>query len=219
MTRSSVLAAGYRESLEQIDQWFNLVVQQNPGVIACHRGCSACCHGPFDISLADHLLVQEGFLALASSDQATVLERARAQVHQMLVHEPDWDLATGIGGLGEDRFDRVSDLMSQEPCPLLDDTGRCRIYDHRPLVCRMMGLGIVTPMDRLIENACPILDQFPLYSALPAQPFDLETFEAAEMAYNEAAAVELVGTPGMAGFETTIALALVNIAEKSQPGK
>jgi Fe-S-cluster containining protein len=125
-------------------------------------------------------------------------------------------MTRGIEGLGDDRFDQLSDSMHQEPCPFLDHTGQCQVYEYRPLVCRMMGLGIVTPLDRHIENACPILDQFPRYASLPPQSFDLETFEETEMAYNEAAATELFGASGLAGYETTIALALVNSAGKDQ---
>jgi Fe-S-cluster containining protein len=29
-----------------------------------------------------------------------------------------------------------------QPCPALETDGRCGIYDHRPLVCRSMGIPI-----------------------------------------------------------------------------
>ena len=96
--------------------------------------------------------------------------------------------------LGEDRFDRLTDALADEPCPLLDEAGRCRIYADRPLVCRLIGLGMRTPTGRLIENACPIQDRFPGYAALAPAPFDLEAFEEGEVECLRAAAVRRFGT-------------------------
>lgn len=123
---------------------------------------------------------------------------------------PGWDLDEGLGGITEEEFDRVSEAMADQPCPLLDDRGACRIYEDRPLVCRMIGLGIVTPAGRVIDNACPIADEFPDYAALPPELLDLEGLEELEHACLEAASVELFGTPNQAGYETTIALAVTS---------
>ena len=125
--------------------------------------------------------------------------------------EPGWNIENGVGGLAEAAFDRLSEAMADEPCPLLNDKGGCRIYESRPLVCRVMGLGIVTPTGRVIENACPIAGEFPDYERLPPQPFDLEALEDLEVACLEAASVELFNTPNQSGFETTIALTIVTM--------
>lgn len=125
----------------------------------------------------------------------------------MLEVEPEWNVREGLEGITEEAFDRVSDALSNEPCPLLSDEGACRVYEDRPLVCRLIGLGMVTPAGRVIENACPIAGDFPMYAALPPQLFDLEKLEELEVACLEAASVELFGTPDRAGFETTIAAA------------
>ena len=130
--------------------------------------------------------------------------------------EPTWDMKEGLAGLTEEAFDRVSETMRDEPCPLLNEEGACRIYPDRPLVCRMIGLGIVTPAGRVIENACPIAAQFPEYDALPLQLLDLETLEELEVACLEAGSMQLFGTPNRAGFETTIALALTTSKVKGE---
>ena len=80
--------------------------------------------------------------------------------------EPDWSSPYAVDALGEDRFDRLTDALAAEPCPLLDAAGRCAIYADRPLVCRMIGLGMRTPTGRAIENGCPIQDRFPGYRSL-----------------------------------------------------
>ncbi len=212
MSRSSLIALGYRELLEEIDHWFAQAVEAHPAVVPCRAGCSACCHGPFDISTADQLLLREGWRKLSEGAKHAVLIRARRQVSEMRAREPAWNPDSGIGGLGEERFDLLCEAMSLEPCPMLDEAGRCRVYDDRPMVCRMTGLGVATPAGRIIDNACPILDDFPAYRVLPPQFFDLETWEDAEMAYLDAAAAELSEQPATASYETTIAQAIVSFA-------
>jgi Fe-S-cluster containining protein len=160
--------------------------------------------------------VREAVARLPPDERALVEERARASAARLLARAPDWQHPFAIADLGEDRFDNLADSLADEPCPLLDDRGRCRIYESRPLVCRMIGLGMHTHGGRTIENACPIQDEFPAYAALPPQPFDLERFEEAEAAFLEAAAAELLGSPGEAEFETTIALAIAGEKVRSE---
>jgi len=197
----------YRELLEQLDRWFQTVREQHPGVIPCRTGCTACCHGPFDISAADVLLVRAGVQSLPEAQQRAVRLRAAALVTLMRDEEPGWD-GGAIGDIGEDRFDALAEMLADEPCPCLDESGACLIYQYRPLVCRAMGLPMRTRGNRIIENACPIQDQFPEYAALAPQSFDLESLEAEESACLEAASVELFGSPLRSNYETTIAGAI-----------
>lgn len=197
----------YRELLEQLDRWFNAVRERHPGVIPCRPGCTACCHGPFDISVADVLLVRAGVQSLPPEQQRAVRQRADALVTLMREVEPGWD-GGAIGDIGEDRFDALADRLADEPCPCLDASGGCLIYRYRPLVCRTMGLSMHTRGNRIIENACPIQGRFPEYATMAPQPFDLESLEAVEMACLEAAAVELLGPPMRSNYETTIAGAI-----------
>ncbi len=201
----------YRALLEQLDRRFEIARREHPDILPCRRGCSACCYGPFDISTADLLLVREGVRKLPREANLAVRDAARALLARIAALAPDWTEPYDLATLGEERFDDIADTLAPEPCPLLDQTGGCRIYQHRPLICRLMGLGLISPGGRTIPNECPIQEDFPFYANLPPQPFDLETFEEAELACLEAAAVELFGSPTRAGFETTIAAALVSL--------
>jgi hypothetical protein len=116
-----------------------------------------------------------------------------------------WDVAA----LGDDIFDELVDALEDDSCPALDDEGRCRIYHSRPMICRLMGLGLLTPGGPVLENSCPIQDDFPEYAALPPQPFDLNAWEARETVLMERAAVILFGNDPNAGYETTVAGAAV----------
>ena len=57
-------AEAWQSALERLDRWFSDARERLPGVIPCGPGCSACCHGPFDISVADALLLREGLAEL-----------------------------------------------------------------------------------------------------------------------------------------------------------
>lgn len=200
-------ADGYRSLLGQLDEWFARG-RAASACVPCRRGCTACCHGPFDISAADAELVTDAVRRLPSGERDTVLARATALLDRMRAIEPGWTAPYDVAAIGERRFDRLTDALAEEPCPLLDDTGRCRIYADRPLVCRLMGLSMATPTGRVIENACPIQDRFPGYAELPPVPFALEEFEVEEMKCLQAAALRCFGDAERWTFETTIAAAV-----------
>ena len=199
----------YPALLAGIDTWQADARERHPGVIPCRAGCSACCYGPFDISVADALLVRDGVRALPSGVRAEVRQRAEAQIRAMRRAEPElaapWDIAV----LGEARFDALVEAFEGEPCPALDPAGACRIYHHRPMICRLMGLGLETPDGHVIENACPIQADYPEYQGLAPQLFDWDGWEAAEPDALIGAAARLLGDEGRSGYETTVAGAIL----------
>jgi Fe-S-cluster containining protein len=207
--------AAYRTLLGRLDAWFAEGRRTAAGRVPCRGGCSACCHGPFDISIADAELIREAVARLPSAERAEVRGRAAALRERMRVLEPSWSAPYEIAAVGEAGFDRVSDALAAEPCPLLDAAGRCRIYADRPLVCRLIGLGMATPAGRVVENACPIQDRFPGYADLAPTMFELEEFEEEEAACLRAAAARRLGDVGRWAFETTIAAV---VAEEAAAG-
>ena len=199
----------YRKLLTRLDAWFAAARRDAGGVVPCREGCTACCHGPFDISVADAELLGEALDRMPAADRARVTERAQALLARMRALEPDWSPPYAVDALGEDRFDRLTDALAAEPCPLLDETGRCGIYADRPLVCRMIGLGMRTPAGRTIDNACPIQERFPGYASLAPAMFELEAFEEVELVCLREAAARRFGDRERWGFETTIAAAIL----------
>ena len=197
--------ADYRGLLERLDAWFADGRQAAGGLVPCRGGCSACCHGPFDISVADAELIEEAVSRLGEAERREVIGRAETLLARMRDLEPGWSPPYAVDALGEDRFDRMTEALAAEPCPLLDDAGRCRIYADRPLVCRMIGLAMRTPAGRVIENACPIQERFPGYADLPPVPFELEALEEEELECLRDAARRRFGTAERSGIETTIA--------------
>ena len=206
--RESPLA--YRALLERLDRWFAGARAKHPGVIPCTGGCSACCHGPFDISVADAELLAHAVRALPDAERQEVRARAEALMLRIAGLLPGWQAPHDVASVGDDAFDLMGTTLANEPCPLLDPEGRCRIYADRPLVCRLIGLSMVTPAGRVIENMCPIQEQFPVYEALPPVAFDLEGFEVEEIEALQAAARRLLGTADEETYETTIAAAILD---------
>jgi Fe-S-cluster containining protein len=197
-----VTADDYRSLLGRLQDWFDRGRREAGGHLPCRGGCSACCHGPFDISVADAELIDQAVAGLSPADRDEVVRRAAGLLERMRALEPGWTPPYDIAELGEDRFDRLADALAAEPCPLLDEAGRCRIYHDRPLVCRLIGLAMITPAGRVIANDCPIQGRFPGYAGLAPTSFELEAFEEVE-----AAALGAAGRRAgrAATFETTIA--------------
>lgn len=200
-------ALRYRTLLETLDAWTDEARARHPGLLPCRRGCTACCHGPFDISVADVLLLQHTMAALPADRREALASRAVAAARRQQMLALDWAPPHDIRTLGEARFDALCEALAAEPCPCLEE-GACAVYEGRPAVCRLIGLGLEALDGRVLPNACPIQDDFPSYAALPGQPFDLAAFEATEEACLVEAGLALFGTEAAAGFETTIALAL-----------
>lgn len=211
------MTATYRRLLEQLNDWFDRGRLGAGGVVPCRGGCSTCCHGPFDISVADAELVETAVSRLPDAVRTEVVARASDLLAKMRALEPEWPAPYAVDALGEPRFDRLTEALATEPCPLLDRAGGCRIYADRPQVCRMIGLGMCTPAGRGIENACPIQDRFPGYADVKPVPFDLESFEEGEADCLRAAAARRFGDPQRNDFETTIAAAVAGCGSLESP--
>lgn len=199
----------YPELLARLDAWQEDVRERFPGVVPCRSGCSACCHGPFDISAADARVVREGVASLPYPVRVAVEQRARVQVGGMARSEPGFEFPWDVSRIEESRFDALVDAQAGEPCPALDFEGRCLIYEWRPMICRVMGLGMRTGSGAGLANGCPIQDDFPAYRELPLQEFDLETWEEQERSALDAAGSELFPEAPNPEFETTIAGAIL----------
>ncbi|RRA47311.1 YkgJ family cysteine cluster protein [Acidipila sp. EB88] len=116
--------------------------------LACRPGCTPCCHGVFRISQLDALRLQTALDALRLEDPqraAAVTMRAEALVATLSAEFPG-DATTGR--LDEQHtpeqeaaWEGFSDLPAADTaCAALDPaSGRCELYDGRPLTCRIFG--------------------------------------------------------------------------------
>lgn len=165
--------------LTTLDTWFSRgLADAGPGVVPCREGCTACCHGPFDISPADARMVREAVDALPNDVAVGIRSRAAAQRARYAAMVPGWGPPWEVAELSEEAFDALADALAHEPCPALDPVrGSCLIHSSRPATCRLTGLGVVTLEGDVLDNVCPIQGDYPAYAALAPTPFDLLRFE------------------------------------------
>jgi Fe-S-cluster containining protein len=131
-----------RRLLADLQEAFDRVAARAGHRLACRPGCDDCCHGPFPITRLDARRLRVGMDWLAARDPEAakrVVERARAAVARLAPGFPG-DPTTGRPDPDVDRLDRFFEAHADLACPVLDPgTGRCDLYDHRPVACRIYG--------------------------------------------------------------------------------
>ena len=146
--------------------------------VPCRNGCTACCHGPFDISPADAMVIAAGVAALPPAVRDALRLRATTQVGAYRALLPGWAAPWDVGELPDVVFDRLAEALATVPCAALDAAGACQIYEFRPATCRLMGRAWFDPgHGDVLANTCPIQDQFPGYGELPAAAIGLDVIE------------------------------------------
>lgn len=115
-----------RHLLRIIDDDVEPVVQRYRSHIQCAKGCSDCCQQTFRVSDLEGAYLREGLAEAPADVRADILERARA-------YKPD----------------------TRTPCPVLSDEGACRLYAHRPRICRKYGIPLWNPERPERVDTCP----------------------------------------------------------------
>jgi Fe-S-cluster containining protein len=95
----------------------------------------------------------------------------------MVSQLPAWTAPWDVEEIPEELFDAACDALAHLPCPALDEEGACLIHELRPATCRITGMGMILPTGEILENVCPIQNQFPDYAAMAPSLFDLLGFE------------------------------------------
>lgn len=130
------------ELIQIVDSAFADAARRSGKWLLCHPGCTQCCIGVFPINILDAARLREGLQSLerrAPERAARVRERAQDAVSRMANDFPG-DPATGLLHRGNEAVGRFADFANDEPCPALDpDTGRCELYESRPMTCRVFG--------------------------------------------------------------------------------
>ncbi|KAF0221718.1 MAG: hypothetical protein FD174_49 [Geobacteraceae bacterium] len=142
----------YGRLLAEVDAWFTRCLAAHPQAIACRSGCSECCRGLFDITLLDACYLKSGFNSLPS----IVREEVREKVLQRLVGLkelwPDFDRPYLLNYRPEEEWEALMPDDDETPCPLLAEDGRCLVYDHRPMTCRLHGIPLLDVSGELLHD-------------------------------------------------------------------
>jgi len=131
----------YREVLARADAWYRSVKDAHPEKVPCGKGCRDCCLGLFDVTLADRDLLREGLATADLETRRDIEARAAAILAKLRAIYPD--LEETLDGWSASDVDDLSDALGDVECPVLGREGECRLYEHRPLTCRLSGAPLV----------------------------------------------------------------------------
>lgn len=131
-----------RQLQRQTDGWFQRAGASLLGAIPCRAGCSHCCIGPFAITLLDVQALQEGLASLEQHEREDIQQLAAEQTAVLENAAPSLKQTPCIDLLPDGETDRLVALLQDAPCPALSSEGLCRLYNHRPLTCRSMGIPV-----------------------------------------------------------------------------
>jgi len=144
----------YRQLLDAVDAWFLRCRQHLGGEGGCRSECAECCRGLFDITLLDACLLRQGFEQLPPATRGQVLSRSRPILQRLQRRFPGIDQGWLLPADAADCLPLVDE--EETPCPLLDAAGRCLLYAHRPLTCRLYGLPHVDVSgETFLDEWCP----------------------------------------------------------------
>jgi Fe-S-cluster containining protein len=133
---------GDQQLVQIVDAALAEAARKSGDWLACRKGCTQCCHGPFPISQLDVARLRQGLSELERSDPERarrVRERAREAVTRLTPGFPG-NAQTGILNDDEEAEERFAGFADDEPCPALDlETGACDLYTARPMTCRTFG--------------------------------------------------------------------------------
>jgi Fe-S-cluster containining protein len=136
------LPARDRELVQIVDAAFGDAAKKSGAWLLCKSGCNECCTGVFPISQLDATRLRLGMAELENRSHEiakAVRERARLSLERISGDFPG-DRATGIIYEDEESQKKFDDFANEERCPALDPaTGRCEVYEWRPIMCRVFG--------------------------------------------------------------------------------
>jgi Fe-S-cluster containining protein len=146
----------HRQFLKEIEAWYLRARASQGRHMHCGNGCALCCHGLFDISVADALLVAEAFAGLPAEQKAAVEGRARVIQERICAAAPALAPPYILDSVLEEQLDVIVEHAMSPPCVFLGAQHECLIYERRPLACRLEGLPMVDAHDGLFGYWCEL---------------------------------------------------------------
>ena len=169
------IVARYKDLLGHLDAWFSRCMELYPEKIACQSGCSACCRSLFDITLLDAYHLKLGFDQLPAGTREMVLVKCRERLSLMREQWPEFEHPYVLNHRPEEEWEPLMPEEDETPCVLLGEDGRCLVYDHRPMTCRLHGIPMIDSDGEVMhDDWCTMnfVDEDPLELPGLAAPFD-----------------------------------------------
>ncbi len=140
----------YGRLLQDAEDWYRSVQRAHPDKVTCTKGCRDCCLGLFDISIADAATLREGLAAAPEATRRDIVARADEIIRKLRRIRPD--LRATLDGLSDEEVDAICDGLGDVECPVLGTRGECRLYEHRPLTCRLAGVPLVDVSGEIVAD-------------------------------------------------------------------
>jgi len=116
--------------------------------IHCRKGCAYCCHHLFQITEVEAAVISRAVKQMPAEEREDVQARARAYL-------PRREQIMRRHGMIE-AWGNLPPEGTRLACPALADDGACRIYEHRPMVCRKFGIPLSNPQKPGRVFACEL---------------------------------------------------------------
>ena len=143
----------YQHLVARVDAFGQVIRQRYPTQLTCHAGCDGCCYQQFTVFPVEAHHLAQAVRALAPEVRQHLLARLQQADPWRVVETPP-------------------------PCVLLEH-GRCSLYDHRPLICRIHGFPVSSTMierpDGGQRDCCPLnFADVPLQDIVPQAVYNLD---------------------------------------------
>ena len=136
------LPEGDRELVQIMDAALADVAKRAGEWLVCRPGCTQCCYGAFAINQLDAARLREGISVLRRDDPALAAEVEARAAAWIAEHGADFpgDAESGLLGESDSERELFEEFANEAACPALDpETGRCDVYEWRPMTCRVFG--------------------------------------------------------------------------------
>lgn len=127
----------YRQAAAAVAAEFDRNLALHGERIHCRRGCSHCCSQLFQITEVEAAVISRAVQEMPEAERADLQARARDYLPRRETILREHGLIEAWGHLPPEG--------ERLPCPALADDGACRIYQHRPLICRKYGIPLYNP--------------------------------------------------------------------------
>jgi hypothetical protein len=118
----------YRALLDKVSAFTDVTSARRHADFSCRAGCDACCQAWLTVNPVEAEAVLSRLAALSDAARQRVRRR------------------------GERELAREAEGTAQPRCAMLEEDGRCAVYEARPLVCRTQGHALLYPRDLLAKN-------------------------------------------------------------------
>jgi len=131
--------ARYEQLRAEADRLFEQVRRLHPDCVTCALGCSDCCRAMFDLSLVEALYLNQTFhRAVAFGPEHSAIIEAAGEADRSAARIKRDLYKSSKAGDARRVMENAAHVRVR--CPLLDAEDHCRLYDDRPVTCRLYGV-------------------------------------------------------------------------------